>query len=70
MQECAREDAPIQNGETRTYHCRVLGRYVAILQNQDRQYLSLCEVEVFGGKPCFVHNYVYSPKSKRVQRTS
>ena len=59
MQECAREGAPIPYGETHTYHCRVEGRYVAILQNGNRQYLSLCEVEVFGGKSCSVYLKLY-----------
>ena len=49
--ECAFVQGALSAGELRDIQCTQLhsGRYVAI-QLQGKEYLTLCEVEVFGGK--------------------
>ena len=45
---CACQDSPMGNGETKKFHCGATGRYLVVLLGK-KEYLSLCEVEVFEG---------------------
>ena len=47
-QACAHVGGALGAGETRSIACNGKGRYV-IVQLKGRNYLTLCEVEVFGG---------------------
>ena len=51
MTVCARDDNPMVLGEIRPFCCGTSGRYlVVMLDKPDGEFLTLCEVEVFGGE--------------------
>jgi hypothetical protein len=45
---CATQDDALGQGETRSYACNKVGKYV-IVQLKGKNYLTLCEVSVLGG---------------------
>ena len=45
---CAHSDGALGAGETKSFDCAAKGRYV-IVQLKGSNYLTLCEVQVFGG---------------------
>ena len=49
MTVCACEEGDLAAGETRAFPCEASGQYVVILLEKTET-LTLCEVEVFGGK--------------------
>jgi hypothetical protein len=48
-QVCATSDGALGAGETKEFTCEAVGRYV-VVQLLGKEYLTLCEVEILGGK--------------------
>ena len=51
MNVCASKDSPVDPDEA--FSCVGVGRYVVII-NEDRNYMSLCEVEVYANKGVYI----------------
>jgi hypothetical protein len=49
IEVCATQEAALAAGETKTFDCVATGRYV-VVQLNGTGFLTLCEVEVLGGK--------------------
>ena len=55
--QCATQVPALGRGEIKEFSCNQQGRYV-IVQTNTRNYLTLCEVEVYGGKKHLTYIYV------------
>ena len=69
-QACAHVGGALAAGETRSITCNGKGRYV-IVQLKGRNYLTLCEVEVYGGmyKGPKQHKFTLCLKKKIIEKT-